>query len=253
MEIKLLTPEDMSWPLGNQDAGGPSYSCGLGSYPRSFRVDPYPAYPHNLGLVRELALKCNDVFPLPDARLGLWLFSHDFADRINGMTFEDTIYYREDGTDWNEEYLSYDGSGKMVEMHGQAITIVLAGKRIPIMPAMTKYLVTHEYGHAVFNYVTRRFGYKDHEKNKLEEKYMEIRGVTKYEKKYRGGHWHEAPGEIIANDFRYLFTRQQTDFWPHDCPEPSWHSPIGEWWIKAARIAGNINPESHIKASIIIL
>lgn len=252
MEIVQLLPDDMTWPLG-VPGNGPTYSIGLGAYPRSIVVDPYPGYPHYLELVKKLAWKCDEVFPLPHARVGIWLLSHDFADHLNGITCEDYIYNREDGTEWDESYLKYDGSGDKVSMHGQALTIVLAGKRIPIMPAMTRYLVTHEYGHAVFAYVSRHFGYKDHEKDKLEKKYMEIRGITNYAKKYRGGHWHESPGEIIANDFRFLFTRQETEFWPHDCPLPSWHSPIGEWWLSAARIAGNTNPETHIRGSIIIV
>jgi hypothetical protein len=249
MEVFQLTPDEMIWPLGIQGGGGPTYSCGFGTYPRTVTVDPYPGYAHNFELVKKLAADCEKSFPLSESRVGIWTLSHDFIEHMNGITYEDSIYRREDDTEWNEEYSSYDDSEKKVSMYGQAITIVLAGKRIPIMPSMTRYLVSHEYGHAVFNYVARRFGYKDHEKGKLEEKYMEIRGITNYAKKYRGGHWHESPGEIVANDFRLLFMNQEREFWPHECPVASWDSPIGDWWREACKISGVGSDKTHLPSS----
>lgn len=238
MKSILLTAEDITWPLGSQDST-PIYHCGVGSYQRTFKVDPYPAYAHDLELVETMVSLCEKRFPLKDAAAGLWCLSHDFIDRVNGVTFEDYIYKREDGTDWEEEYPCYCGCDKPKKFNaGQAITIVLAGKRIPIHPAMTRYLVTHEYGHAVFDYITRHMGCDYGEQSKLQEDYMKLRGLEKYTLKYSGGKWHSAPGEIIANDFRVLFTKQEIEFWPHDCALPNWHEPEGKWWKHAAEVCG---------------
>lgn len=240
MKVTLLTPEDMTWPLGMQDST-PHYQAGCGSYKRSLKVDPYPAYPHDSELVESLAQQCEERFPLKDAQVGLWLLSHDFIDRINGMTYEDSIYKREDGSDWEETYPCHCGCDKPKKHHGgQAMTIALAGKRIPIHPAMSRYLVSHEYGHAVFNYVARRLGYDYSEQEKLLEDYMKLRGMENYTLKYKGGKWHQAPGEIVANDFRVLFCKQEMEFWPHDCALPNWHEPEGKWWKKAAELCGVI-------------
>ena len=236
--ITFLTPNDLCWPLGVQDTT-PQYTFGSGTHQRSLKVDPYPAYPHDLELVERTLGHCMDVFPLKAAKFGLWVLSHDLIDRINGLTYEDYEYYREDGSDWEDMIPRYDGSGEMRKFYGQAISIAMAAKRVPIHPAMTRYLVSHEYGHAAFYAVARAMGYKDSERDKLEAKYMELRGIEDYAKKYRGGDWHRNPGEIIANDFRILFTKQEMEFWPHDCcPLPAWSQPEGKWWREAAELCG---------------
>jgi|SRR5208337_1022712 len=235
--ITFLTPDDLQWPLGVQDTT-PQYAFGSGTHQRNLKVDPYPAYPHDLEHVERTLDHCMSVFPLKVAKFGLWVLSHDLIDRINGLTYEDYEYYREDGSDWEDMIPHYDGSGEMRKFHGQALSIALAAKRIPIMPSMTRYLVSHEYGHAAFYVVARTMGYKDSERDKLEAKYMELRGIEDYAKKYRGGDWHRTPGEIIANDFRILFTKQEMEFYPHDCPLPAWSQGEGRWWKEAAELCG---------------
>lgn len=235
--VILLTPDDLTWPLGVQDTS-PQYLCGGGSYPRGLKVDPYPCYAHDVQRTESILQHCTEAFPLKVAKFSLTLLSHDFIDRVNGITYEDYFYRRPDGTDWEDMIPHWDGGGESRKFYGQAITIVLSGKRIPIMPSMTRYLVSHEYGHAVFDYVARTKGYKDSERYKLEQYYMELRGITDYAKTYNGGQWHRSPGEIIANDFRVLFTKQELEFYPHDCPLPSWSQPEGRWWREAAEQCG---------------
>lgn len=237
MKIELLTPDKVIWPMGRQD-NIPEYRCGGGSYERTFKVDPFPCYAHDLERVTIIANMCEEAFPLRDARVGLYLLSHDFIDRINGLTFEDTIYYRDDDSEWDEKIPSYKNDGSVNNLHGQALTIALAGKRIPIMPAMTRYLVSHEYGHAVFDYAARKLGYKDHEADKLQADYMKLRGIEDWPKHYTGAQWHQSPGEIIANDFRILFTKQEMEFYPHECALPNWREPEGLWWKAAAEVCG---------------
>lgn len=230
MKIRLLTPDDVTWPMGRQDSV-PEYACGMGQYERQFKVDPFPCYAHDLDRVTTIAEMCEDIFPMPDARVGLFILSHDFIDRINGLAFEDHIYNREDGSEWDEVLPSYKGG--TMNCDGQALSIVLSGKRIPLMPAMTRYLVSHEYGHLAFNYAARKLGYGEHEKDKLAADYMEVRKIEKVAKKYSGAQWHQSPQEIIANDFRVLFTKQELEYYPHECQLPSWAQPEGQWWKRA--------------------
>lgn len=232
--MEIVTDAELVWPMGTQESI-PYYSIGTG-YSHQFKVDPYPCYSHPAARVREVLDLCERVFPLdPPAPAKLWILGHEDIGRFNGTTFQDALYRRPDGSDWKEKVICRCGCGKILEHdHGLGHSIVLGGKRIPIMPAMTRYLVAHEYGHAVFNFVARAYGYEYHH-DKLEAKYMEVRGVTDFHKGYAGGKWHRAPSEIIANDFRLLFTGMEPEFWPHEVPAPSHDSPIGAWWREARR------------------
>ena len=185
-----------------------------------------------------MSARCEDAFPVKDAFVGMWLLAHDFIDRVNGLTYEDSIWKRDDGSEWADKLLCHCGCGKINTVGGQAFSIVLSGKRIPPMPGMTKYLVAHEYGHAVFGYIARKLGY---EHDVLYDAYMAARDVpeTAYTKSYGGGKWHKSPGEIAANDFRILFAEQETEFWPHEVARPSWdHEGLRRWWMKACEICG---------------
>lgn len=238
MKLHQLTPEkDLQWPLGMQDTA-PVYRFGAGSYPRSLKVDPYPAYSHSTDVVEPLLAQCENAFPLTNAVTGLWLLGHDVVDHINGITYEDSVYEREDGSEWREEILCSCGCNKKEKRYGQALSIALAAKRIPIMPSMTRYLVPHEYGHAVFDYIARKMGYFDSATDKLAASYMKLRGITDYTKMYCGGQWHRAPCEIIANDFRILFTKQEMEYYPHSCALPNWYEAEGKWWKEAAELCG---------------
>jgi hypothetical protein len=89
----------------------------------------------------------------------------------------------------------------------------------------------------VFNYVARKMGYQEHEAYLLQADYMKLRGVESWPKHYTGAQWHVTPGEIIANDFRILFTKQEMEFWPHEVPLPAWSGAEGKWWKHAAEIS----------------
>lgn len=233
MQVRLLTPDDLDWPLGRMDGGGPCYKVGAGQYKREIRVDPYPSYAADLGLVEDLVGRCMEAFPLNGAPAELAILSHEFADRVNGMTWEETLWKRDDGKEWKDFFPCACGCGDLVEANGQAHTIVLSGKRIPLHPAMIRYLVPHEYGHAVAHAIRRRMGYRGSEDAKFEARYMTVRGGEASAKRYIGGRWHLDAGEIIANDFRVLFLGAETEFWPHEIPPPMPDSPIATWWGNA--------------------
>lgn len=237
-KVQLLEPNDVEWDLGSEDST-PLYRAGCSNYKRAIKVDPYPAYAPDFPLVCGLAAACWDAFPLTGSELEITCLSHEPLSRINGLTYEDYIYKGKDGNETEEIITKPDGTTKKVYQLGN--TIFLSAKRIPIHPAMLRYLVPHEYGHAVFNYASRKLGYDTSDHEKLEAIYASIRGATNLSEKYVGGSWHNNIKEIIANDFRVLFTHQEVEFWPHEVSLPKWNTPIGKWWKKVHKLCGDLS------------
>jgi hypothetical protein len=242
MEIKLLTSEDLNWPMGTQD-NVPQYKIGRG-HGRTMKVDPYPCYAPDINLVRILVQQCEELFPLPDASTGFWLMSNEDVSRFNGVTYHDSVYYKPDGTSWSEKVICGCGCGKEKELYHQSLDVCLSGKRIPIHPAMLRYLVSHEYGHMVFHYAARKLGFTSYDdEQKLYREYMSLRKATNFTEVYSGGKWHTNPGEIFANDFRVLFTGLEVEFWPHEVPLPFGNQDVLDWWQKACTASGaKFNP-----------
>ena len=106
--------------------------------------------------------------------------------------------------------------------------IVISGKRIPIMPAMTRYLVSHEYGHLVETALVKA--------KRLDiNEYAKMRGCDSRNTEFYGGRtWHKAFGEIFANDFRIIVCDREPEFWPHPVCHPSSDKALIEWWIAQA-------------------
>lgn len=226
MKVSLLTADDLIWKADGGSAGGAEIMLGtLNVSARTFAVDPYPAYTHDIALVEELAASCCEAFPLTGSPTELYVCSHEFASRFNGLTYESALY--------RQKVKIAKPDGTEVDGYGHAHTIGISGKRTPRMPAQTRYLVTHEYGHAAFNQTRRLLGYGEHEDDKLETEYLRIRGGDiPYVKKGRGAYrWHQLASEIVANDFRIAVMNTEPDFWPHDALPPT--DSIREWWAQA--------------------
>lgn len=158
-------------------------------------VDPCPGYSHDYMLVKKEYDRLLSTVPISTPPI-VFLLSYESISRTNG---------------WAEEYGN---------------EIVLSGKRIPIHPAMTKYLVAHEYGHHI------EYRLKDiRSDDNLLEKYQNIRGGTL---EYRPGLWHQSTRELFANDFRILVAGREEKFWPHpDYPHPHKLSKIADFWADA--------------------
>jgi hypothetical protein len=231
MKVTLLGSDDLDWPLGRQDAS-PRYYCGAGSHGREMFVDPHPSYIPDRKLVEDLVAECHAVWPVTaDYAAELFILSHEFIARNNGLSFSDCVYYRDDA---KKELIVPAGGGDPKEFSPIAHTIVLCAKRIPIHPATVRYLVAHEYGHVVFNRVRRLMGYEEHADDKLYAQYMALRGITDYPKKYTAGKWHLSPSEIVANDFRTLIMQREIEFWPHAGVELPHRVPaVIKWWENA--------------------
>lgn len=251
----LKASEDLIWPMGVPDQS-PRFEVMTGNYTRSIAVDPFPAYAHDAKLVSEEAAACYERFPLVGAHsLNIITIDRETTDRINGMTWEEHVWKREDGSEWKEQIVCHC-CNDLIETRGQSHTIVLGGKRTPIHPAITRYLIAHEYGHAVFHHTRRAMGYRDLEEDKLADAYMTMRSgpgeAALKSRKYSGGHWHETPGEIIANDFRIHVMGRETEFWPHPVSsplDPATRDRIAAWWETALRLCSGELKREPVMAS----
>jgi hypothetical protein len=177
-------------------------------------VDPFPSYGHDPVLVKKVANQVSKLFPLPFP-VHFYLPKFETLDRVNGWT--------EIRNKWTKKHQNPAPVEKAV--------IVLSGKRIPIHPAMTRYLVAHEYGHAVEEHLLRVLGKKDHE---FRDEYVKLRGLKK-QKYYGGGTWHVSSGEVFANDFRIIICGIEQEYWPHQgvpFPSPSKAPKAWKFWKK---------------------
>lgn len=221
METKVVFKPlyELSWGFDNN---GPSVALNEhGGYRASETVDPFPGYPHDKALVEEMVGLVTSKFPITWP-VTYYILSHEFLGRTNA-------YAQASAFDYGKKI---EGAKDGEEQYSRIPYIVLSGKRIPIMPAMTRYLVSHEYGHVVEDWIAKQRGQTDSE---LLKGYSEMRGLTETPKSYGGG-WHITPGEIFANDFRILMTGLEAEFWPHPCSRPEYTPAVCEWWGKATEL-----------------
>lgn len=211
LHVIEITARDLVWGFDDQP---PAFAVVEGTYTSSERVDPRPAYAHPAGLVETELRRTAALFPLPFA-------VHVYVSHYEGLGR--TNAHASPGYDYNAEPVN----GEYPISTG---TIVLSGKRIPIHPAMTRYLVAHEYGHLV-EYHLKRAALLDL------DVYSELRGIPAEQPPYGAGNWHLSRGEIFANDFRVLVAGREAEFWPHDVAFPADVPALVEWWDETRRVA----------------
>lgn len=213
--VKLLTDADLEWPWRNAD--GPHYT--YGDRNRAV-VDPFPCYHHEIPLVEQTLAMVEEACPLP-LPPEVFVLSHEPFERTNGWAIDES--------EWDGD--ANDGEGAWRPATGG---IVLAGKRIPLHPAMTRYLVAHEYGHHVEFALLVVRGIERHS-DALKDEYIALRNLPP-KPPYGGRTWHYSPGELLANDFRCLIARQEVEFWPHpDFEHPAQLPHVKEWWAERHR------------------
>lgn len=206
--IVSIGPRDVAWRF---EGSKPTIYVGNG-WKRAEEIDPFPAYPHDRVLVEALVAAVEGAYPIPERHRPIWyLLSYDTLSYVNGWTDYGWDYdSKEDPKPWTS-------------------WIVLSGKRIPPHPAMTRYLVAHEYGHVVQRHLEALRGI-DHGVDTFIDEYRKRRGLRKAGR-YGGGEWHRTPGEVFANDFRVLVAGVEADYWPHSgIPRPEDVPGLAEWW-----------------------
>lgn len=192
----------------------------LGAYERETPMDPTPGYPHDAEVVRWELNKVAAVFPVAWP-VTFYLPDRDALSRVNGETTVEQA--------WQAEQLP-DGT------HPRLAEVRLFGKRTPPHPAVTRYLVAHEYGHVVERWIAAARGLKPDSRGLLKE-YARMRGLEQRDFHWPGpGHWHDDVGEVFACDFRLVVAKAEVEFWPH----PGVDRPgleVRDWWAEAVRCA----------------
>ena len=217
MSVALITHEQLHWEWSDGSAG--VYVGPPERWQRRSKVDPWPAYPHDVELVAAEVDRIGHVFPLPEPYAPSWfVLSHEVLERMNGWTDRMVDHWWEKGEqpDWARPWWSW---------------IVLSGKRTPPHPAMTRYLVAHEYGHVVDYWLQRLAGMDPGQSDdEWDAAYAKVRGIEP-EEAYGGTTWHRSIGELIADDFRLLVAGVELEYWPHPGIErPEQLEGVRDWW-----------------------
>ena len=183
------------------------------SYRRRLEVDPFPGYSHDEIEAASAAHLVTEIFPIP-FHTTFYLLPHEASERMNGWTDRQHNYAEKDRHEWVPQ-------------------VVLSGKRVPLHPAMTRYLVGHEYGHVVQFWLAAKL-FEEHDRtDKLMNAYRELRGGSaEWDRhEYVGGRWHESILEIMACDFRILVTKLESGYWPHPgIQRPEQIPALVDWW-----------------------
>lgn len=186
--------------------------------------DPFPGYPHDLATVQATAeavtLACPPPWPVQ-----LYLADREEVGRSNGFSHARDRGHYETGDDGVNRWVQQPPAG----------LILLSGKRIPPHPAMSRYLVGHEYGHHVEYFLLRARGHKGLYGDDVVAEYAQVRGLPDGAVHHgSGGRWHDAAAEIFACDFRILMCGIELEFWPHPgVPYPADVAGLDQWWDAA--------------------
>lgn len=209
IEVHAVGAADLEWPFHKEHPVIPALN--------NWGVDPFPAYPHDHAVVKATLAACAAAFK-PQTRVLYYVSEFEDFGRTNGWSTQKWLYGDEaEESPWNA-------------------VVFLAGKRIPPHPAVTRYVVAHEYGHHVEWWLEREH---DMPSGALAELYADFRCLRGHGS---GGRWHDAASEVFACDFRILLAGVESDYWPHmGISHPLEDKKVQEWWrlqVGLGRLSG---------------
>lgn len=180
------------------------------------RFDPFPAHAHDAAIAGETADKVAEWCP-PLYDIEIYLPNREESGRTNGYSTNCVPQRYVDG-DWVTD--------------APVGLIVMSGKRIPPHPAMTRYLVGHEYGHHICWMLGRLHGAKHFQDSSWLTEYAKLRGLPDTLPMHgSGGTWARAVEEIFACDFRIMILTIEPEYWPHPgIPHPHKVDGLVRWW-----------------------
>ena len=222
--VAILEPSDLRFGYDDKPPRWEQEPVLKASYRRGEDVDPWgPAYTHDEQLVSKLLAECVKAAPLGDAPCTVYIALWDGLARTNGWSTYDHPYYGDEKTPW------WKGPG-LKPWEG---VIALSGKRIEIHPAVTRYVVAHEYGHLVDTALAQmRWPGDANAFHKLHEEYRKLRRLDRVTH-YGNGTHHLDVAEVFANDFRTIGVERERDFWAHPVT-PGWKlKRVVRWWEQA--------------------
>lgn len=180
------------------------------------RYDPFPAYAHDAAIAAAAADRAAALCP-PLYDIQIHLANREEIGRTNG--FSTNCY----------PHRYVDGERVVDPPLG---LIVLSGKRVPPHPAITKYLIGHEYGHHVCWMLGKLRGATHLQDDAWLSDYAALRGLAEGIVRHgSGGRWHTALEEIFACDFRIMALDIEPDYWPHPgIAHPHDVHALHNWW-----------------------
>lgn len=231
--IILLTDKDVNWSF----EGEPSfYVKGQNpeTYGHSVYLDPFPCYAHDKDKVVSVVKEVESKFPV-GFPVTYYLFCLENKCRTNGTAYKNHVYNRS----------NKDGQSPAFDP-----CIILSGKRIPLHPAMTRYLISHEYGHIVHYWLEYCLNIEERgDATKFEKDYAAMRKID-VSKAYGARNWHTNIGEIIVNDFRISICGIENEFWPHPCSHPLETPEVLKFWAEMKEKHAYVSPLTESKPSV---
>lgn len=182
--------------------------------------DPFPGYRHDWAMAERTLKAVAESWP-PAWDITVHLADREELARTNGFA-----HVHQGG--------HYEGE-TWVEDPPRGI-VVLGGKRVPPHPAVTAYLVAHEFGHHAEWMINQASGARNLASRRTCREYLKVRGLPDSADHHGdGGTWHDSVHEIMACDFRVLVAKVETSYWPHPgVPEPGQVEGLEDWWAEQA-------------------
>jgi len=158
---RIIEVKDLQWPFDDVIIPKPYAQVYITKQKsRRIDVDPFPCYTHDKKQVINIVKDIESKFPI-EFKTRYFILYHELLCRVNGMTHQEWDYQSKDEAPY--DFIPY---------------ILLSGKRVPIHPAVTRYLVPHEYGHVIEDWILHKEGITVGKQEEIEFKKESIQVIA---------------------------------------------------------------------------